>query len=303
MKNPSKYKTRIKKLLAGDHSRAAGKLLTGQDAVAALVESVLQTDAFDKQAQAAMHSLAAEFVDFNELRVSPPKDIADCIGRDHSTAREKAQIITTALGNIYKRTSGILLDYMANMSKRDLGRHLLDIGLNQYAAAAVLLRVFDCHAIPVDQTLLEVLKMDGLVHPDSDVADVRGFLERIIPHKQALGCHHLLRQHVQKSAGALAKKRKAEEKQRQKEQEAIAKMEAEAAAKAQAQAARKLATKSTKAAEKKRAGTAALKKASAKVAETAKKKAAAAARKRSRHPAAGPARKPVKAARRSAAKK
>lgn len=256
MKDAATYEKKISKLLKTMAGVPAGELPTGPDATAVLVLSVLEADTTDKDAQKALDAINEEYVDFNELRVSPSKDIADCVGKQIPNARDKARMITAALNGIYHRTYNVHLDYMAEMSKRDLRRHLEELGLSPYAAGSVVLRVFAGHAIPVDDTLVEVLKMDGYVAPDSDQRDVQGFLTRIVAQKDALSVHRHLRQYVAGSAKALAKTR-------QRQQEAQAR--AEAAAKAEAKARR--AVQAKKAAKARRA-------AKAKAAAEAKKDAA-----------------------------
>ena len=228
MKNAATYEKKIAKLLKDLKGPRPSEASAEDDSTAVLIESILEADTTDKLAQSAMQAIQQEYVDYNELRVSPSKDIVDCIGREFPNAWTKAQIIRTVLNNIFHRAYSLNLDYMASMSKRDLRGHLEEFGLDPYAAACVVLRVFGGHAVPVDGTLVEVLKMSGCVDPDTDRDDVQGFLTRIVSHKDALSAHLRLRQHVAASAKALARKRKQEEAAR-------AKAEAEVRAKAQAE--------------------------------------------------------------------
>lgn len=264
MKNAASYEKKIKKLLKGMAKVTPDERPTGDQAVQVLVESILQADASDKQAQIAIDLLQEEFVDFNELRVSPPKDISDCIGSDFPEGRAKAEMIVVVLNGIYQRTFDIGLDYMADMVKRDLRRHLSELGLGPYPAAMVVMKVFGGHAVPVDETLVEVLKMGRYIGADSGLNDAQGFLVRVITQKNDLSAHEFFRAHVQKSAKALAKKRKAEA-------EARAKAEAEARAKAEA---KEKARKKAEAEKEAKAKQVAKKKAAAKraAAKKAKKK-------------------------------
>jgi len=250
MKDASIYEKKIKKLLKG-----MKKVTTpeepprGEEAIAILVESILQSDATNRQTRAALDAIRREYVDFNELRVSPIKDIVDCIGRDYPNAKTKAETVTAALSGIFQRTHDVTVDYMSKMPKRELRRHLNELGLHPYAAGCVVLKIFDGHAIPVDDTLVEVLQMNQCAAPESDVQDVQGFLTRVISHKDALGAHEFFRDYVRRFAKALARKRRAEARARAKaEAEAEAKAEAERKAKEEAQARKK-----TKAAKKKKA--------------------------------------------------
>jgi len=220
MKNASSYEKKIKKLLGG-MGGAAAEAAPPADPIRVLVESVLQADASDKQAEAALAEIEKEYVDFNELRVSPVKEIVECIGRTHPFARRKAESLRSALQAVFQRTCALTLDFLAKKPKKEARRLLLESGLDSYAAARVTLLVFGGHAVPVDETLVDCLKLEGYVHPASDVSDVQGFLERVVPQKNAVAAHRLLRQFVAASAKALARKRKADEAARRRaEQEA-----------------------------------------------------------------------------------
>jgi len=296
MKNASTYEKKVKKLLGKLKAPHAAEAPTGDAAIAELITAIFEADASRKAGKDALEMVAREFVDFNELRVAPPKDISDRISKDDPNRRGKAVMVTSVLNSIFSRTYDVKLEYMAEMPKRELRRHLLELGLNPYAAACIVLKVFGGHAVPVDETLVEVLKMDGDVHPDSDLADVQGFLERIIAQKDALAAHAFFRTHVEKSAKALAKKRQAEADAAAKAAaEAAARAEAAAKAAAEAAAAKAALAKSRKTAKK------TAKKAAGK---TAKKTAKKTTKKTSSKAAGGAvAAKTAKAAKKKAKKK
>ncbi len=274
MKNASTYEKKINKILRGMETVSVPTPPKGLDAVALMIESILQADASKKQAKTAMNSIAREYLDFNELRVSPVKDLVDCIGRNYPGVRTKTQVILDALKGIFSRTYNVTLDHMAEMTKKDLRRHLDEIGLDAYSSACVNMFVFGGHAIPVDDSLAEVLQMNEDVHPESDLKDIQSFLARIITQKKGPSAHEAFRQYITTHAKALDKKRKIEQKAREKaEAEAKARAEARAAAKAAREAAAKVkaeakaAALAVKEAEKKKADRAAARK------KTAKKKA------------------------------
>jgi len=287
MKNATLYQKKIKTLLG--KFKVAKVAAVGSGPMRILIEAVLESDASRKQARQALDIIEAEYVDYNELRASPVKDIVECVGKDFPRIREKAEMVIKALNAICEHASGMSMEYMEKMTKKDLRRHLTEIGLNHYAGSVVTLRAFGGHAVPVDDTLVECLEMDQLIYPGSELADVQGFLERIISQKQAPAAQEALRAYVESSAKALAKKRAKEAA----EAAAKAKAEAEAAAKAEAEAAAKV-----KAAKKAKA-----KKAKAKKAKAAKPKASkkAVKAKKSAKPAAKKSKKTSRAGTKSKA--
>lgn len=294
MRNATSYTKKVKKLLS-KLPDAEARPDEEADPIRILVRSVLEADALDKDADRAVAALEEEFLDFNELRASPSRDIVECLGEQLPGAREKSEVLVKVLNGLFRRVHDVSVEYMRDMTKRDLRRRLNELGLEAYASARVVVTVFDGHAIPVDQTLVECLEMDGYIYPGSDVADVQGFLERIIAHKDALAAHQVLRAYVARSGKALAKKRKAER--------AAAKRVAEAKKKQAEEARRARAAKAAKAKRAKKAKKAA-KKAPAKPArKKAKRKVAkkAVATRRTRKAAKAPSAK--KTAEKKTAKK
>ncbi len=210
MKNAKKYQTKIKALLLKKADQAAFSPPEDTYDIAALITAVVEGEATPQQIDKALEAIRREYVDDNELRVSPLKDLVECIGRDYPQSREKAEMLTGALKGIFSRTYRLSLEYMAEMTKRNLRRHLKELGLDEYAEAVLTQQVFGGHAIPVDQLLVDCLAMDGYVHPDSDVPDAQGFLERVIPQKDVLAAHELFRKYVQQRGEALLRHREAE---------------------------------------------------------------------------------------------
>ena len=227
MKNATKYQKKIKKFLSGIDKSAAIPPADA-DPIRAMIDAILAADA-PRQSAKALETLEKEFVDFNELRVAPVKDIVDTLGRDFPDARRKAEEATTVLNAIFNRRNNIVLDYIEKMSKRDVRRHLSELGLSPYAAGVMMLQVFGGHAVPVDQGLVDCLEADGHIEPGSGVEEVQVFLERIILQKQAWSTHEFFRDYVAKNAKMLAKKRKGDAAKAE-AQAAAAETEAEVAA-------------------------------------------------------------------------
>jgi len=293
MKNATKHQRKIKKFLAGIR-KSATHPLADQDPFRVMIDAMLAADA-PKQSAKAIEALEKEYVDFNELRVSPIREIADTLGRDFIEARRKAGEITTVLNSIFKSRNSLTLDYVEKMPKRDLRRHLHELGLSPFASAVMMMRVFGGHAIPVDQGLVDCLEIDGYVEPGSSIEDVQAFLERIILQKQAPAAHEFFREYVMKNAKMLAKKRRAAA--------AKAKARADAEAKKEEEEAQAKAAAEAKKAEAKARAAAKAKKAKARPAakgKKAKSKAAAKAKKASAKHAAKP---PAKAGKRSPRKR
>lgn len=281
MKHAGRYKPKlarlIKKGLPKGKKDDDAKLA---DPIGAMLVGILEANTTARQAEKAIKAIEREYVDFNELRVSPIRDMVECVGEGYPDVQERARTIKTVLGSIFAQCNGVSLDYLAKLPKRDLRRRLTELGLNEYASGMAILMGLGMHAIPVDRDLAKCLEMDGCVHPGSDMDDIQGFVERAVPKQRARAGHDFLRQYVRKKAKALAKMRE-EAAAAEAAAEAKAKAAAEAEAAAKAEKTRKEAEKK-KAARKKAARKRAAKKRTAKKTtakkRTAKKTSAAAGR-------------------------
>jgi len=234
MKNAKAYAQKIRKLLKS-LPKAPPRPTKDEDTVRVLIASVLEANTTARKAPKALAALEEEFVDFNELRVAQPKELAERMGKGFPGAGGKARMLHTVLNNISNRVNELSTAYLGEFPKRQVQPHLMEQGLSPYAAACVAMFCFDAPSVPVDEDLAEILEMKGLIEPGTGPAEAQAFLDRTIPGKNAARAHAFFRKFVEKNARALAKKREAEAKARA-EAEAKAKAEAEAKAKAEAEA-------------------------------------------------------------------
>ena len=226
MKNAKTYEKKIKKLLGSPRKKRLGPVGDIDQTLPILIEAILEEDSTTRKAKRTLAVLTKEFVDFNELRVSPTKEILDCIGAKYPQGSRKSHMIREVLSGIYRHTSTTSLEYITGRPKRERRRCLLELGLSPYAAALVMLRILGAHAVPVDQTLVDCLEMSEHIHPGSDLDTVRSFLERIVGPNDGLAAHAALRRYVQRSSKALTKWQKARAAEAEK---AAAQAQAEAA--------------------------------------------------------------------------
>jgi len=310
MKNARKYELKVRKLLKGTGRLRQVHAAACDDPIETLLVGILEADSPRKRVGGAMASMAKEFVDFNELRAAPVNEIAEAVGSSYPGVKDKARMIREVLNAIYRRRNSLDVDYMNQMAKRDLRRHLRELGLGPYPVAYFVLMAFAGHAVCVDDMLVGCLEMVGHIAPGSELSDVQGFLERIVQQKDALVAHEALRAFTEKHASALARKRRAGAAAAEK-----AKKEAKARAEARRRQERKRAAKKAK--RKKKAAEKIEKTKKAKGAEKPKKRKSAKStaraakrivpkskpKKAAKKPAKKPTKKPAgKAARKTAGK-
>ena len=128
MRNATSYAKKVKKLL-GKLPDASARPDEEADPIRILVRSVLEADASDKDADRAVAALEEEFLDFNELRASPSRDIVECLGEQLPRAREKGEVLVKVLNGLFRRVHKVSVEYMRDMTKRDLRRHLGELGM------------------------------------------------------------------------------------------------------------------------------------------------------------------------------
>jgi flagellar biosynthesis GTPase FlhF len=312
MKDARTYERKVKKLLRG--AKKTGKIPsadTPEEVLLRIIEAVFLADATESEMSKAMAAIQKEFVDYNELRVAPEKDVLECIGKEHPRGREKVTVLHSVLNGLYERANRLSAEYLAEMSKREIRRHLRELSMPPFAEAFAAMTCFGVHAIPVDDTLFEVLQMTQCVHDSSDVNDTQAFLERIVAQNDGYTAHTFFRQYIARHAKALEKKRRedaarraAEEEAKRKAEEEKARKAAEAAEKKAKAEAEKAARKAEKEAERERkAAERASKKKTAAKKKTAKKPTQKAVRKTAKKTAKKPARKVARKPTKKAAKK
>jgi len=202
MKNATVYAKKVKKFLGSLPKLKASP--TRDDLVIVLVEAVLAPDAARKDVHRAVTTMTHEFVDLNELRVSPAKEIVAAMGRDFPKAAAKAQTLIRCLNSVFDKSGRMDIAYMNDMPRKDLRRHLAEIGLSPFSAAYVMLMIMELAAIPVDASLVDALKMNDAIGPCT-IEEAQAFLERAIPAKQHAAAHEFFRTFIEKNARAIAK--------------------------------------------------------------------------------------------------
>lgn len=150
-----------------------------------------------RQADQAYNRLKRRIVDYNDLRVSDPTEIAQAIGERYSRIDERALRLRSVLREIYLREHGMSLESLKEMSKRDARAYLDSLtGMVPFVSASVVLFSLGGHAVPVDEQLVNRLKRDKVIQADAEFDEVRSFLEREIRSAEAMDVAMQLRAYV-----------------------------------------------------------------------------------------------------------
>lgn len=198
MKRGSDYAKRIKRLyheLLKKHGKPAP--VEGFEPIEQMIVGILALDSTILKAQAAYRKMRQQTVDLNELRVTPAIELADMIGDGVPLAGVKAQRIVDALNAVRKRQDTLDLGFLRQRGRREAREYLESLeGVGPTVAAHVSLFSLGGHAVPVDDLSLYVLRKEGLVDGEANVAVVQAFLERYIGASDASDFVQLLSRHA-----------------------------------------------------------------------------------------------------------
>jgi endonuclease III len=134
-----------------------------------------------QEAEKALHRLLGVMVDFNEIRVSAPFELADIIGDRLPDALNRCHRLKLSLDAVYLKEHSVSIQHLRKVGLRESRQFLESLeGVAGYPAASVMLWSLGGHAIPITEKSVEVLRREGLIDPDADIREVQAFLERNI---------------------------------------------------------------------------------------------------------------------------
>jgi endonuclease III len=147
------------------------------------IYGICRENATREQADRAYERLREQFFDWNEVRVSSPREIEETLG-DLTDGEQRAERIIALLQQVFEATFSFDLEGLhkkgVKQGAKSLSRY--EGAVNEYVTAWVVQQSLGGHAIPVDPPTLRCSRRLGLV--DRDVEDpeaVRTSLEHLVP--------------------------------------------------------------------------------------------------------------------------
>jgi endonuclease III len=184
----------------------------GLDPLEVLTLGILRRNATLAEGLEGLRRLHEEFVDFNEMRVAPPKDIVDVLQKSMPDSRLKAEQLTTTLNRMFDHGIALDLKSLAGLGKRELKEQLRsNLQLDEYGEAYLMNYVFESPVLPVDDRLATKLKEEGYIAADATSARIREVLEQAVPVRSRHEAFELLSQFAAEPISAKRKKADAEE--------------------------------------------------------------------------------------------
>lgn len=173
-----------------------------------LVYSMLLWEASSAKATPALRRLNQSVVDYNELRVCLPYELAEVLGPRYPRVDERTERLHAVLNDVYAREHAVSLAHLAEMSKRDAKVYLETLeGATHYVTSRVLALSLGAHAVPVDSQLLARLIAEGVLNESYDVVSAGNWLERQLHAGEAAAIHAALQAWVETPSRKRSKSR------------------------------------------------------------------------------------------------
>jgi endonuclease-3 len=209
MKDSKEYSDKVKKLfksLKRQHPKQEKKVYA--EPVDALVYAVLSEHVTEKEAQDRLARFKANFVDWNDLRVSLEQEILEVLDSNSEEAVTTAAALCNVLAGVFRNTNTVSMEALCKQGKRPARAVLEKItGTSAFVVDYCMLTALDAHAIPLTARMLKYLKDNELVHPESDDQEISGFLTRLISADDGYEFYMLLR--LESEVAETAKNKKA----------------------------------------------------------------------------------------------
>jgi endonuclease III len=133
-------------------------------------------------ADQAFASLRERFYDWNELRVSSAREIADAIDEFVSDGEARAQRLIDFLQEVFETTFSFDLESLQKKGLKQAAKQLSRYqAANDYAVAWVIQKSLGGHAIPLDAAALRVLRRLAILEDGHDLEALRASLEHQVP--------------------------------------------------------------------------------------------------------------------------
>src|SRR5438874_282325 len=211
MKNATKHADELKslhrKLTRGDLKPEPKQ---EQEALRALVRAAMSYDVLDSKADDAMKAIEKEFVDLNELRVATDLEIQELLGVRYPQIEKRVAMITQSLNAIFEKEHTLNLARLVTISKRDARQFLRDLPeVHPFVEAYVMLFAFEGHTVPIDTLMLDYLKEEEVLEPETTLEEAQKFVEHHIKAEECHDFYAAVRTAAQSAGDDSRKKKKA----------------------------------------------------------------------------------------------
>jgi endonuclease III len=159
------------------------------------MRAILAEETTAAETEAAMGRLRSHFVDWNDLRVSRPREIREILGANFPRSGHKARVIPRLLDQVFKQHNSMVWNFLEEMGKVQTRAYFEKLEDVRPFVAAVIAR--DCvgaHAFPADNDVARVLGRLGIVDPSKESeTQMQAMLERAVKANRVYETHALVK--------------------------------------------------------------------------------------------------------------
>ncbi|MEW6356780.1 MAG: hypothetical protein AB1696_10660 [Planctomycetota bacterium] len=165
--------------------------------VEALLMAILMERVSQECAEQVVKRFKSAFVDWNEMRVTTGREIAEC-AREKQIDQRIARACRDALDKLYTSRGAFDLSNLADESFTAMRDYLLgELRLAPSAAARLMLLFFNRPALPLSEDVRRVADRIGLTDPSWPYERAQKYLERLIPNDRIGEFYHCLTHHAE----------------------------------------------------------------------------------------------------------
>jgi endonuclease III len=178
----------LSQLLNGSKSKAP-TATAANSILSHFAYAICREGALPENADQAYQRLVDRFFDWNEIRVSSPREIQETFeGLPH--AEERAIRLIRMLQEVFETTFSFDLEPLIKKGAKPAAKHLSRYeAASDFAISWILLKSFDAHSLPLDEHCTRVLHRLGLIdEASSEPAAAREGLEALVPKSRG---HHM----------------------------------------------------------------------------------------------------------------
>ena len=135
-----------------------------------------------EKADRAFRALGEHFFDWNELRVSSPREVEEILA-ELPDAEGRAHRLISLLQEVFETTFSFDLEPLQKKGLKQAAKQLSRYqAANDYAVAWVVQQSLGGHAVPLDAPTVRALRRLGLLEADQDDPEaLRASLEHLVP--------------------------------------------------------------------------------------------------------------------------
>lgn len=159
------------------------------------VRTILAEEATSDAVEKAVERLRRHFIDWNDLRVSRPREIREVLGATFPRGGYKARVIPRLLDQVFKQHNSMVWDFLETMGKVETRGYFEKLEeVRPFVAATIARDCIGAHAFPVDNDVARVLGRLAIVDPAAQPeANMQGLLERAVKSNRAFELHRLIK--------------------------------------------------------------------------------------------------------------